>query len=59
MKINMWNFECCYCELSVAVIHYLSNSNTVVHKTVFMIDLDYMHSIKHLADDLLSLGCTT
>jgi hypothetical protein len=39
------------------MIHYLPNSNTVVHKMVFMIDLDYMHNIKQFADDLLSMGC--
>jgi hypothetical protein len=33
--------------------------NKVVHKIVFMIDLDCMHNIKQLADDSLSMGCMT
>ena len=31
--------------------HYLSNSNTMVYKIIFMDDLSYIQSIKQLADD--------
>jgi len=37
----------------------VQTSNTVVHKIVFMINLDYIHNIKQLADDSPSMGCTT
>jgi hypothetical protein len=43
----------------VIVINYLSSSNTMVHKIVFMIDLSYIHYIKQLRDEHLYMGCMT
>jgi hypothetical protein len=38
------------CLSYLSLNRFLSNRNTIVYKIVFIIDLGYIHSIKHLAD---------